>query len=228
MMPILLATCTNVTHRASLVACYLPTADSLSASLQCIPDVYRYGMLDPDERDKEGVPLTARAVFIIGPDKRLKLSILYPATTGRNFTEVCLHPVTSYHLPEYPGCLHTAVHALPWFAWPEIIFSVHARLSGHVDQIFVGLWCACMHGLYCWVQVASDCNVTHGRTQLGCYVRMMHNMRRFTQEPRERKRSHAVADPASGGFAAADGKSLRSHTRKLAARRPLHGRAQPH
>lgn len=49
-------------------------------------------MLDPDEKDKEGVPLTARAVFIIGPDKRLKLSILYPATTGRNFTEVCTIP----------------------------------------------------------------------------------------------------------------------------------------
>lgn len=27
-------------------------------------------------------------VFVVGPDKRLKLSILYPATTGRNFTEI--------------------------------------------------------------------------------------------------------------------------------------------
>ncbi|XP_051951389.1 peroxiredoxin-6-like [Xyrauchen texanus] len=33
------------------------------------------GMLDPDEKDKLGMPLTARCVFVIGPDKRLKLSI---------------------------------------------------------------------------------------------------------------------------------------------------------
>ncbi|XP_038572324.1 peroxiredoxin-6 [Micropterus salmoides] len=46
------------------------------------------GMLDPDERDKDGIPLTARCVFVIGPDKKLKLSILYPATTGRNFDEL--------------------------------------------------------------------------------------------------------------------------------------------
>ncbi|KAG6924468.1 peroxiredoxin 6, partial [Chelydra serpentina] len=46
------------------------------------------GMLDPDERDKEGMPLTARVVFVFGPDKKLKLSILYPATTGRNFDEI--------------------------------------------------------------------------------------------------------------------------------------------
>jgi 1-Cys peroxiredoxin 6 len=48
----------------------------------------KYGMLDPDEIDSKGIPLTARAVFIIGPDRKLKLSILYPATTGRNFHEV--------------------------------------------------------------------------------------------------------------------------------------------
>jgi len=47
-----------------------------------------YGMMDPDEKDSAGLPLTCRAVFIIGPDKRLKLSLLYPATTGRNFDEI--------------------------------------------------------------------------------------------------------------------------------------------
>jgi len=31
---------------------------------------------------------TVRSVFIIGPDKQLKLSMTYPMTVGRNFAEV--------------------------------------------------------------------------------------------------------------------------------------------
>ncbi|KAL6739826.1 hypothetical protein Aduo_013234 [Ancylostoma duodenale] len=46
------------------------------------------GMLDPAEKDSKGMPLTARAVFIIDPSKKLRAQILYPATTGRNFEYV--------------------------------------------------------------------------------------------------------------------------------------------
>merc|ERR1712071_314378 len=48
----------------------------------------KLGMVDPEEKDAEGMPLTCRAVFVIGQDKKLKLSFLYPATTGRNFDEI--------------------------------------------------------------------------------------------------------------------------------------------
>lgn len=43
-----------------------------------------YGMLHP----KASATATVRSLFIIGPDKKVKLMIVYPASTGRNFNEV--------------------------------------------------------------------------------------------------------------------------------------------
>jgi alkyl hydroperoxide reductase subunit AhpC len=43
-----------------------------------------YGMIHPKANDT----LTVRSVFVVGPDKKLKLSITYPASTGRNFQEI--------------------------------------------------------------------------------------------------------------------------------------------
>ncbi|XP_005182562.1 peroxiredoxin-6 [Musca domestica] len=48
----------------------------------------KLNMLDKDELNKDGIPLTCRAVFIVDNNKKLRLSILYPATTGRNFDEI--------------------------------------------------------------------------------------------------------------------------------------------
>ncbi len=43
-----------------------------------------YGMIHPKANDT----LTVRSVFVIGPDKKIKLTLTYPASTGRNFDEL--------------------------------------------------------------------------------------------------------------------------------------------
>jgi len=43
-----------------------------------------YGMIHPKANDT----LTVRSVFVIGPDKKVKLTLTYPASTGRNFEEI--------------------------------------------------------------------------------------------------------------------------------------------
>ncbi len=43
-----------------------------------------YDMIHPNASDT----LTVRSVFIIGPDNKVKLTLTYPASTGRNFQEL--------------------------------------------------------------------------------------------------------------------------------------------
>lgn len=55
-----------------------------------------YDMIHPNSDDR----MTARSVFIIGPDKKVKLMITYPASTGRNFDEL-LRVIDSLQLTAY-------------------------------------------------------------------------------------------------------------------------------
>lgn len=43
-----------------------------------------YDMIHPNANDT----LTVRSVFVVGPDKKVKLTLTYPASTGRNFDEI--------------------------------------------------------------------------------------------------------------------------------------------
>jgi alkyl hydroperoxide reductase subunit AhpC len=43
-----------------------------------------YGMIHPNASENA----TVRSVFVIGPDKKIKLTLSYPASTGRNFLEL--------------------------------------------------------------------------------------------------------------------------------------------
>lgn len=43
-----------------------------------------YDMIHPNALNN----LTVRSVFVIGPDKKVKLTLTYPASTGRNFDEI--------------------------------------------------------------------------------------------------------------------------------------------
>ncbi len=55
-----------------------------------------YDMIHPNSDDK----MTVRSVFVIDPDKKVKLTLTYPASTGRNFDEL-LRVIDSLQLTAY-------------------------------------------------------------------------------------------------------------------------------
>ncbi|KAJ1697705.1 hypothetical protein LUZ63_006217 [Rhynchospora breviuscula] len=50
--------------------------------------IKQLNMVDPDEKDQNGQQLPSRTLHLVGPDKKVKVSFLYPASSGRNMDEV--------------------------------------------------------------------------------------------------------------------------------------------
>jgi len=71
-----------------------------------------YGMLDAQAADT----MTVRSVFVIGPDKRIKLMLTYPASTGRNFQEL-LRAIDSLQLT----AAHKVATPVDWRAGDDVI-----------------------------------------------------------------------------------------------------------
>lgn len=73
-----------------------------------------FGMIHPKANDT----LTVRSVFVIGPDKKLKLSLTYPASTGRNFDEI-LRVIDSLQLT----AKHSVATPSDWKQGQDVIIS---------------------------------------------------------------------------------------------------------
>jgi alkyl hydroperoxide reductase subunit AhpC len=71
-----------------------------------------YGMIHPSSSDS----MTVRSVFVIGPDKRIKLTLTYPASTGRNCGEL-LRVLDSLQLT----ALHQVATPANWTTGEEVI-----------------------------------------------------------------------------------------------------------
>jgi len=78
--------------------------------------------LDPTNRDAKGLPFTVRTVFVIDPKKVIRLTISYPASTGRNFDEI-IRVIDSLQL----GDKHRITTPVNWQKGDDVI--VHPSVT---------------------------------------------------------------------------------------------------
>lgn len=71
---------------------------------------------DLDNIAQKGIPLTIRSVFIIDPKKKIRLSMMYPASTGRNTAEV-LRVIDSLQTADKKG----VVTPIDWQTGDDVI-----------------------------------------------------------------------------------------------------------
>ena len=93
------------------------TGSALNFPLIADPDkkiANLYDMIHPNASDT----LTVRSVFIIGPDNKVKLTLTYPASTGRNFAEL-LRVIDSLQLTS----THSVATPADWKPGEDVIIS---------------------------------------------------------------------------------------------------------
>jgi len=89
-----------------------------------------YGMIHPNADNT----LTVRSVFVIGPDKKVKLKIEYPASTGRNFDEI-LRVIDSLQLT----AKHQVATPVNWRAGEDVIIATSVS-NQEARSKFPGGW----------------------------------------------------------------------------------------
>ncbi len=85
-----------------------------------------YDMIHPNQAEKA----TVRTVFVIGPDKKIKLTMTYPPSTGRNFHEI-LRVIDSLQLTAY----QSVATPVDW-EWGEDVVILPSVSDADADQKF--------------------------------------------------------------------------------------------
>lgn len=91
----------------------------ISMNFPIIADEHRevaelYDMIHPNATEK----FTVRTVFVIGPDKKVKMTMTYPPSTGRNFHEI-LRVIDSLQLTAY----HSVATPVDWEHGQDVVIA---------------------------------------------------------------------------------------------------------